>query len=34
MAMGPGALADHPAFMFDGEELKKDQEIFRIYMYT
>jgi hypothetical protein len=32
MAMGPGALFDHPAFMFDGEELKKEQDIFRIYM--
>jgi hypothetical protein len=32
MAMGPGALPDHPAFMFDGEELKKEQDIFRIYM--
>jgi len=32
MAMVAGALPD-PIFMFDGVEVKKEQEIFRIYMY-
>jgi len=34
MAMGPAALPDHPAFFFDSVELKKEQDIFRIYMYS